>query len=122
MKPLMAALVVLVSCGGGEVATPNRGTRPLTIEVPATIVGTLDISVEEGPVGDDDLSEVNFGSVATPEGPVLIEVWADVVRASGLTRAELVSGDRFRIELSGPAENAGPEIPGYLVVALTPLD
>ena len=72
MKGLVAALIVLAACDGGD--APNRGLEPLRIEVPATIVGDLEISVEEGPVGDDELSEVNFGSVDSPEGTVLIEV------------------------------------------------
>jgi len=120
VRRVIAALVLLAACGGSGSGASNRGTVPLSIEVPATIVGELEISVEEGPVGDDDLSEVNFGSVETPEGPVLIEVWADVVRSAGLSRDELVAGGRNLVELSGTAEYSSPDVPSYLVAALTP--
>ncbi len=116
---LVAAAVLLVGACGGDDEPVNRGTVPVTVDVPTTIVGVLDISVEEGPVGADDISEVNFGSVETDTGPVLVEVWADVVRASGLTRDELVGGGRFRVELSGEAEYSVPDVPGYRVSALS---
>ena len=61
---------------------------------------------------------VDFGSVDTLDGPVLIEVWADVVRAAGLSRDELVAGGRYQVELSGPAEYSSPDVPSYLVAGL----
>lgn len=120
MRRVVAGLVLLAACGGTGSGSSNRGTVPLSIEVPATIVGELEISVEEGPVGDDDLSEVNFGSVETRDGLVLIEVWADVVRTAGLSRGELVAGGRYQVELSGSAEYSSPDAPSYLVAGLTP--
>jgi hypothetical protein len=113
---LLVTLLVAASCGGDD-----AGPTPFAeIDVPATIVGELEISVEEGPVGTDDISEVNFGSLETPDGPILIEVWADVVRAAGLSRDELVGGGRFRVELDEPAEYSPPQAPSYRVSTLVP--
>ena len=60
--------------------------------------------MEEGPVGDDELSEVTFGSITTDDGVVLIEVWADVVRDAGLGRGDLLAGGRYRVELITESE------------------
>lgn len=122
-RVLVIVALTLAGCGGsdGGPAGGSRGTAPVEIEVPATIIGELEISVEEGPVGDDDLSEVNFGSIETDAGPVLVEVWADVVRAGGLTREDLVAGGRYRVELVGRAEYATPALPSYRVGALEPV-
>jgi hypothetical protein len=120
MRTLVVALVLAVAGCGGDDGEPDRGTLPVAVDVPVTILGELDVSVEEGPVGADDISEVSFGSIETPDGPVLIEIWADVVRASGLTRDELVAGGRFRVELTGPSEFSTPELPSYVVGSLVP--
>ncbi len=122
MRPIVAALLVLAACGGSGAATPDRGTPFLQVEMPATIVGELEITVEEGPVGDDDLSELNFGAVDTSDGLVLVEVPAEVVRAAGLGRDELYSGGRYRVELGGLADHSSPDVPTYRVAALTPDD
>ncbi len=90
----------------------------MVVDTPTVVVGELEISVEEGPVGVDDLSEINFGSVNTDEGVVLVAVTAEVARTSGLTRTGLMAGGRFEVDLVGPFESFGPAAPTYLVEGL----
>lgn len=115
--------VALGACGGDDTAEPvgDRGAVPLTIEAPTTLTGVLDISVEEGPVGGDGISEVNFGSVELEGGFVLVEVPAEVVRAARLSRDVLISGREFRVEIAGEGSFFDPAAPAYLVSALEPL-
>lgn len=117
----VVAVMSVAACSAG--ADDSSGPRePLIVEPPVTIIGTLDVSVEEGPVGADEISEVNFGSVETDDGYVLIEVWADVVRSSGISREELVGGGTFSVRLDGPSEFFDDRAPTYLVAALESLD
>ena len=118
----VAVVAASVGCSGDDATSTDvrGGVQPIAIEVPATVVGVLEISIEEGPVGDDDLSEVNFGSVTTDDGVVAVEVWADTVRAAGLTRDELVEGGRYRVELGAESEYTAGAFPSYVVTALGP--
>ena len=115
--------VALGACGGDDTAEPSgdRGAVPLVVEAPTTLTGVLDISVEEGPVGGDGISEVNFGSVEVDGGFVLVEVPAEVVRAARVSRDVLVSGREFRVEIAGEGSFFDPAAPAYLVSALEPL-
>ncbi|MFW2334608.1 hypothetical protein [Ilumatobacter sp.] len=113
---LFASIVAVVTCACA--AGDESSRTPITIDTPATVTGALDVSVEEGPVGDDDLSEINFGSVTTGEGVVLVAVPADVARASGVTRDELVSGGSYEVALVDVFATAGPDAPTYLVASL----
>lgn len=121
-------LVVTAGCGTGEeggggfVAASTRDL-PLTIETPTTIVGLLEVTVEEGPVGDDDISEINFGNVEVEGGYVLVEIPGDVLRAAGLAWDDLQTPSRYELSVSGPGEViADAQIPSYAVESLTPLD
>lgn len=113
----------LGACGGDDTAEPagDRSAVPLTVEAPTTVTGVLDISVEEGPVGGDGISEVNFGSVELDDGFVLVQVPAEVVRAARLSRDVLVSGREFRVEIAGEGSFFDPAAPAYLVSALEPV-
>ena len=122
---LVSALLVLATAcggsggsGGGGGGGADRGRVPLEVELPAQLTGRLEISVEEGPVGDDDLSEINFGSIEIDAGFVLIEIAADVVRRSGLTRDELVAGGSYRVHLDQRSAFTDPLAPSYVVTSI----
>lgn len=118
---LLATLAVLASCGG-ESDTSPQGSLPIVLELPADVTGSLEISVEEGPVGDDDLSEINFGSIETDGGWVAVAVSADVARAAGLSRDELSAGGRFRVRIERENPLSDSAIPTYDVVTIEPVD
>jgi hypothetical protein len=113
---LIASVLALAACACATEDEPSRSL--ISVATPATVAGQLEVSVEEGPVGDDDLSEINFGSIATDDGVVLIAVPADVARSSGVTRDELVAGGPFEVDLVGPFTVADPAAPTYLAGAL----
>lgn len=105
----------------------NSRDLPLAVETPTTVVGLLEVSVEEGSVGDSDISEFNFGTVqlegAVEGGYVLVEIPGDVVRAAGVSRDDLFRSLRYQVSLSGPSDLvAGEGIASYVVDGLTPLD
>ncbi len=114
-------MVVLGVVGAASSSGSNGSAdEPMVVEPPTAITGELEVSVETGPVGPDDVSEVNFGSVATDRGFVLVEIPAEVIRHAGLTRDEFVGGGTFTLRLDGPSEQSDPQIPTYLVAELTP--
>ena len=121
MRPgLVLAVVALASAACSSGAGESDGVdQLLRVDPPITITGALDVSVEEGPVGADDISQINFGSVATDNGVVLVDIPADVVRAAGLSREQLVGGGTFVVRLNGPFEFFDPEFPTYRVGELT---
>jgi len=112
--------VTTVACGGSE--DGSLGTDPQRVETPVTLTGQLDVSVEEGPVGGDEISEVNFGSLAVDDGFVLVQISAATVRSAGLSHQELTGGGRFRVDLSGESEYTDPRVPTYIVSELELLD
>lgn len=118
----LVSIVALGACGGDDTAEPAPGAVPLTVEAPTTVTGVLDIAVEEGPVGGDGISEVNFGSVELEAGFVLVEVPADVVRSARLSRDVLVSRRTFRVGIAGEGSFFDPAAPTYLVSDLEPVD
>ncbi len=120
--------LVVVACGGdddddasgGGAAGRLIGEGAVTfveVEPPATVTGRLEITVEEGPVGSDELSEINFGSISTDEGQVLIELEAEIVRAAGLTRDDLLAGPRVSAALEAP-EYEVTGVPSYRIVSI----
>lgn len=117
---LAAITMVGTACGGSD--TGSFGSDPNRVETPATLTGQLDVSVEEGPVGDDEISEVNFGSLAVDDGFVLVQISGATARAAGLSHQELVGGGRFRVGLSGESEFTDPRVPTYVVSELELLD
>lgn len=121
---IVVALVVsvLASCGAGDTTGGGAANRLLTIETPTVMTGRLDVAVEEGPVGGDGISEINFGSVEVADGIVLVEISAEVVRAARVSRDVLVSGREFRVEIAGASEFSSPDAPSYVVASLEPVD
>jgi len=111
-RRLIVSMLALATCACATGDEPSRSL--ITVATPGTVAGQLEVSVEEGPVGDDDLSEISFGSIATDDGVVLIAVTADVARSSGVSRDELVAGGRFEVDLVGPLTVADPAAPTYL--------
>ncbi|HEV7239707.1 MAG TPA: hypothetical protein VGQ36_10735 [Thermoanaerobaculia bacterium] len=100
----------LSSCQGrGAARLPSDATWPHTIE------GKLEISVEDGDVDADDLSELNFGSIRTTDGTFLIHLDATVIRQAGLRRDQLYPEPTVRAELSGPHKYSLPTAPTYRV-------
>jgi hypothetical protein len=119
----VVAVAALAACSSQPGADAGRGRQPLVVETPTTIVGVLDVSVEEGEVGLDDISDVNFGSVELDDGHVLVEIPGDVLRSSNIDRATLLTASRFEVSLAGPSELLFDELtPYFLVDAITPLD
>jgi hypothetical protein len=120
---MVVAAVALAACSSGGGTDAGQGRQPLVIETPTTIVGILDVSVEEGEVGLDDISDVNFGSVELDDGYVLVEIAGDVLRASNVARETLFTSSRFEVSLAGPSELLFDELtPYYSVDTLSPLD
>ncbi len=82
---LLAGILILYGCSKSN---KEKQKGNLTINVapealPMSVEGILIYDVEEGSVGLDGISEVNFGELQTSKGSLLIEVWADVLRNSG---------------------------------------
>ena len=116
--PGLILTVLLAACGGsGEVLNPIR-SFPAGTAWPQVLEGPVEVSVEEGDVADDGLSDVNFGSVETDTGPYMIAIPGSVARAAGLSRDAMVAGGRFRVTLSGLYEYADPQMPTYEVSRL----
>ena len=116
----LLGLLGLLGCGSDGSVT---GDQPELVETPATVVGVLDVSVEEGDVGPDEISDVNFGSVQLDDGYVLVEIPGDVLRASDVERDMIAAAARFEVSLAGPSELVFDEsTPYYVVDAITPLD
>ena len=120
---MVVVAVVLAACSSASGTEAGQGRQPLVVETPTTIVGVLDVSVEEGEVGLDDISDVNFGSVELDDGYVLVEIAGDVLRASNVDRETLFTSSRFEVSLAGPSELLFDELtPYYSVDTLSPLD
>ena len=68
---------------------------------PHVVTGVLEISVEEGPVGEDDISEINFGELTVEGTTLLVSLAGDVVRESGRQRSDLFGGTNYRVTLAG---------------------
>ncbi len=116
-----ALVVLIVGCAGSS--DGSLGDEPLTLEVPAEVEGTLDVSVEEGPVGVDGVSQLNFGSIELDGARfVLVEITDEVVRAAGLDRDELVSGPVVRAQIELEGERFDPRAPTYPVASIEILD
>jgi hypothetical protein len=114
---LFLALAPLAACSPEGVGVSAR-TFPAGTAWPQTVEGVLDIAVEEGEAGADEISEINFGTVQTASGTVLIDVEGAVVRRAGLTREDLYRSLAVRATLSGPSAYAGPGNPSYRVTSL----
>jgi len=85
---------------------------------PQTLEGTLEISVEEGEVGLDGLSAINFGTLHGSGMYLSIEVSATALRESGFSRADTNRRSRVQATLSGPGQFSTPEYPSYRISAL----
>jgi len=114
--PLVLGAVLFVACGGGD--RGKIAALPAGAEYPLAVEGVLVISVEEGPVGDDDLSEINFGTLESDSGTYLIEIDAATVREAGLTRDDLYAGHRVRATLTGESAHGGISPRTYRIGAL----
>lgn len=118
---LVLFLPWLAACGDSN-ATGRGGGAPRAFPAgttwPQTVEGILEIAVEEGEAGADEVSEINFGTVQTASGAVLIDVEGAVVRRAGLTREDLYRSLAVRATLSGPSAYAGPGNPSYRVTSL----
>lgn len=118
---MLGALVV--GCGSDGSGGSITGDQPKLVDTPATVVGVLDVSVEEGDVGPDEISDVNFGSVELDDGYVLVEIPGDVLRTSDVERDQIFATTRFEVSLAGPSELVFDETtPYYVVDDVTPLD
>ena len=95
---LVTGLLVLMGCGGSQGGLDGL---PEGTSFPHVVTGTLEITVEEGPVGEDDISELNFGELAVDGTTLLVSISGDVVRDSELEREELMSGAVCRITIAG---------------------
>ena len=121
-------LLTLVGCGGGDGGTEDGfydaeiRTFPAGTSWPQAIEGTLEISVEEGNVHEDGLSEINFGSIGDASGVYMIAVPANVAQSAGISREELVSMGTFHVEVDGMSEFSDPRFPTYQVSKIERLD
>jgi hypothetical protein len=102
------------------VARERGASRAPFTAWPQVLEGVVEVAVEEGDVGDDGLSEINFGSVDTDAGTYLIAIPGSVLRAAGISRDAMLPGMRGRITLSGPYEYSDPQTPTYAVSTIEP--
>ena len=91
----------------------KRMKLPANTKWPYKIDGELDIAVETGDVGDDDISSINFGELNTTEGVLQIELHDHVIRNANLTRNDLYISKKIKTTISG-STNFGSE-PTYMV-------
>lgn len=105
---MLLALTVVGCQGAGTNLPAHVRTFPEGTPWPQSVEGVLEIAVEDGDVATDDISEVNFGSILTAEGAVLIDLRDDSIRAAGLSRDQLYQDIRVRAVLSGLSEHGGP--------------
>ena len=98
---LVAVAVYLMRADREE---PQLIGVPVDASFPYQAEGRLEISVEEGEVGPDGLSAINFGALVTAEGTYLVSVDADLLRAAGWSRDELVGRPDVRVELASADE------------------
>jgi hypothetical protein len=112
MKKLLLLITVLIAgifiLFGCEKSNKNNQNGAKTMDInpnslPVTVEGVLTYDVEKGPVGEDGISEVNFGELQTKNGPILIEVWADVLRKSKARR-----GDQIKATLTSATNFGNP--------------
>ena len=102
-------------------APRNALTFPDDTDWPVTVSGLFDLGVERGEVYADGLSEIAFGSIEVADGYYLVETTAAVIRASGLTRDQVIYAPAMTLTLSGLARETEPgDAPAYCVVALAP--
>ena len=87
---------------------------------PCQVDGKLDISVEVGDVGDDDISSINFGELDTDDGMLLIEVNDHVIRDARLTRNDLYVSKMVRVSIDGSTDYgvAQGTPPTYMIVKI----
>jgi hypothetical protein len=79
--------LLLAACGVGGGTREGRqpSTFPEGTVWPQVLEGVVEVAVEEGDVGDDGFSEINFGSVDADTGTYLIAIPGDVLRAAGIS-------------------------------------
>ena len=80
---------------------------PESTTFPHVVVGALEVSVEEGPVGEDDISEINFGGLSVDGNTFMVSLAGDVVREAGIERNDLFGGATYRVTLSGIDQLSG---------------
>lgn len=118
---LVLVLPWLAACWGSN-STGSAGAAPRIFPAgttwPQAVEGVLEIAVEEGEAEADEISEINFGTIQTASGTVLIDVEGAVVRRAGLTREDLYRSLAVRATLDGPSPYAGPGNPSYRVTRL----
>ena len=93
---------------------------PADINWPYEIDGELDIAVETGDVGTDDISSINFGELNSSEGVLQIELHDHVIRSANLTRNDLYISKKVKATISGSTnfavEQGAP--PTYMIVKI----
>jgi len=77
---------------------PKNSVYPYLVE------GELDISVETGDVGDDDISSINIGELKINEGILPIEVHDHVIRSAKLSRNDLYISKKVKVTISGSTD------------------
>jgi hypothetical protein len=111
---VLAAAALLAGCGGKDDAA-TAATVDLS-KLPVTVEGKLDVSVTEGDVDDDDVSELNFGTLTVGAQAIDVLVDPDVMRQhADLADAEVP----VRATLGATKEIGGQTV--YQVTALEKL-
>ncbi len=121
---VLFSCLTLAACGTPSSETSANDeilTLPASTSWPHVVEGVLEVDVEEGEVEDDGMSDFNIGAVVTPEGVIMIEVSARVLRAGGISRDDY-SGARVQATLSRPSEYSAADQTIYVVTSLERLD
>jgi hypothetical protein len=108
--------LLLVGCDPAK-SPPSGSAGPASSShtlatLPVTLDGVFIVSVEKGDVDENDVSEVNFGTLTVAGVDHLVQVSGAVLRASGLPR----TGGKVRATLGSRTDLYGP--PTYIVTAM----
>jgi hypothetical protein len=95
--------LLLAACGSDSGSPAAAGGSAAFADLPATVEGWLEISVEEGDVGEDGVSDFNFGSLTVGGEELMVEV-----SGSLLSKARIPpEGAEVRAVLGSKSEQYG---------------
>ena len=130
MKLLLLLLVLFcfTACDPNDPDETNKSVEPqldvialpADTDFPITIEGTLELDIEEGEVGEDGISEYNFGALIMKDGILLVFAHGSVIRSSNFARGDYVEA---KVTLSGSDEiDADDEIATYQISKIETLN
>jgi hypothetical protein len=115
----MLCALLLAGCDPARPPAPGSAAAASSsaslATLPVTLEGMFVVSVEKGDVDENDISEVNFGTLTVAGVDHLVQVSGAVLGASGLPR----TGGQVRATLGSRTDRYGP--PTYIITAMARL-